>query len=211
VLEEADGVRRRCAFGSVGSRAGQFRMQFMLVGAVRNDGRDGAFGEPAADARSAVSLSRAGVSAYAFGQRRSSSGSKKQLSCRWPRNQHFQRSPLPSLGDGFSSPAAVERPSATSEPFLAPAAARPARMLEPSTHRCPSRSASSSSCRRSTARMRAKVPSCSQRRNGRRPTARAVAFRQIAPACARVQLPEHRVQQLAVQRHCRRDHRSPAK
>jgi len=67
----------------------------MLVGAVRNDGRDGAFGEPAADARSAVSLSPS----RCIGVRPSQEALQQWLEeaalvSLAGRNQHFQRQPV---------------------------------------------------------------------------------------------------------------------
>jgi hypothetical protein len=71
-------------------------MQFMLVGAVRNDGRDGAFGEPAADARSAVSLVTEQVyRRTAFGQEALQQWLEEAaLVSLAGRNQHFQRQPV---------------------------------------------------------------------------------------------------------------------
>jgi len=88
------------------------------------------------------------------------------------------------LGDGFSSPSRRgSGPARLRSPFFsARSGASGADVGAIDAPGVPVDPASSSSCRRSTARMRAKVPSCSSGENGRRRLPRAVAFRQIAPA-----------------------------
>jgi len=102
-----------------GKSSGAVQMQFMLVGAVRNDGVMERSEEPAADARALYPLSPSSVSAYGLRP-----GGAQQwleeaaLVSLAGRNSTSSGSPLPSVRRWISSPAAVGRPARLRSPFF---------------------------------------------------------------------------------------------
>jgi len=129
------------------------------------------------------------------------------------RNQHFQRQPVAIVRRWIFEPQPPwERPSRLRSPFFsARSGASGAEFGAIDAPVSQSIRPSSSSCRRSTARMRAKVRRAPSGENGRRRLPRAVAFRQIAPpapcSTSRTSRPATRGGSATA----RRDHRSPAK